>query len=142
MKTNILFLISFLSLSSNVNAVDLSKPFRCPDVSPNTIVFSNNTLHIGGLKYDVYIDNTSSIQTITNTQFLSKDQLTLIELTQYTETGDISMSLMKLNTPYERIQPGVDFEKYKISETVTFDIPKPYNLNPKIKGKGQGCKNT
>lgn len=99
-------------------------------------------MHIGGLKYDVYIDNTSSIQTITNTQFLSKDQFTLIELTQYTETGDISMSLMKLNTPYERTQLGVDFEKYKISETVTFDIPKPYNLSPKIKGKGQGCKNT
>lgn len=137
-----LFISLLLSVSANANAVDLSKPFMCPDISPNTIHFSNNALHIGGLKYDVYIENTSSVDTLTNTQFLSSDQYTLIELTQYTNSGEISMSVMKLNTPYNLTQPGVDFEKYKISETVTFDVSESINRNPNMKGRGQGCKNT
>lgn len=141
MKKVLCFSFVFLSLSASANAVDLSKPFICPDISPNTITFSNHTLRIGGFKYDVYVENTSSIDTITNTQFLIKDQHTLIELSQITRTGEISISMMKLNTPYELTQPGSDFERYKISETVTFDISESYNRNANLKGNGQGCKN-
>ncbi|MGL5225318.1 MAG: hypothetical protein ACRC8Q_08385 [Aeromonas sp.] len=117
-----IFTLVFLSiLSTNVNAVDLSKPFICPDISKNTIIFFNNNLHIGGFKYNLYNANTASGDFLTNTQFLSDDQLTLIELAQYSATGEIKMSMMKLSIPYNLTNPAVDFEQYKISETVTFD---------------------
>ncbi|MFM4996290.1 hypothetical protein [Aeromonas sanarellii] len=128
-----------LSLSGTVGAVDLSAPFICRDISPNKMYLSDNKLHVGGFTYNMHNENTSSIHAITNSQFLSEDQFTIIEIRQYSSSGEIEVSMMRLNAPYSLINPNHDLSKYKIKEVVSFDISE--SNDPKLIGGNQGCKN-
>lgn len=131
--------ILFILLSSTVSVVDLSVPFKCKDISPNTMYLSNNVLSVGGLKYNLYNENTSSAHAITNAKFLSQDQYTLIEIRQYSSSGEIEVSMMRLNTPYGLINPNNSFSEYKLKEFVSFDTS--WINDPNLIGNNMGCKN-
>ncbi|MBL0542305.1 hypothetical protein [Aeromonas caviae] len=134
-----LVVILFFLLSNSVNAVDLSAPFLCKDISPNKIYLSDNELHVGGLTYSMYNENASSTHVVTNLQFLSKDQYTLVEIRQYSRSGDIEVSMIKLSIPYGLITHSNDFSKYKVREVVSFDTSD--SSDPKLMGDNQGCQN-
>ena len=135
------------ALMANDSIVDLSRPFKCPDISPNSMRITNQKLNIGGISYPVYNENASLSPVITNAIFRNKQNTIEINLIQNTKTGKIRISFMEFKLPIDLIpindKEYMDdtIERYKIYEKVTED-PKSYigNTN-KLIGEDRGCFN-
>ncbi|ELM3618261.1 hypothetical protein RYR54_003993, partial [Aeromonas sobria] len=121
------------------HAVDISKPFICPDISPNTIRVDSGKLKIGASTYYMSHENLSSIDWLTNSEFISDDRKNIIYIMQNQQSGNIDVSYMKLSKTIDSITPGIDMDKFKVIEKVSYDIgrEKPSYL----KGNNLGCKN-
>ena len=147
MNKNILYLLIATFLNFNqclANPVDLSSPFKCPDISPNKMQIKNGKLFIGGLSYNMIDENSSSQPTFSNTIFRNADETIEVYLTQEIKTGEVSMNFIKLSVPLSSIPitPKIaeTILKYKIYERVTW-APTDIQKNQKISGDGLGCSN-
>ena len=137
-KATLLLLINMMA-ASIAYAVDISKPFTCPDISPNTIRLDNGTLKIGASTYLMSNENLSSIDWLVNSEFISPDRKSIIYVMYDQRTGDIDVSYMKLSRAIDSIMPGADMDKFKVIEKVSYDIGKE---KPSfLKGNNLGCKN-
>ena len=147
MNKNIYYLTIATLLNLNTcfaNSVDLSNPFKCPDISPNKMQIKNGKLFIGGLSYSMIDENSSSLPTISNTIFRNTDETIEIDLTQIIKTGEISMSFMKFSIPLSSIPISQKIDetilKYKVYERVTWE-PTNIQKSQKISSDGLGCSN-
>lgn len=126
------------------NPVDLSNPFKCPDISPNKMQIKNGKLFIGGLSYNMIDENSSSLPTFSNTIFRNADETIEIDLTQEIKTGEISMNFMKFSVPLSSIPitPKIaeTIRQYKVYERVTW-TPTDIQKKEKISSDGLGCSN-
>lgn len=133
-----LFLIYIMTTSISY-AVDISKPFICPDISPNTIQLDSGKLKIGASSYYMSHENLSSLDWLTNSEFISHDRKSIIYIMQDQRSGNIDVSYMQLSKTIDSIMPGIDIDKFKVIEKISYDIgrEKPSYL----KGNNLGCKN-
>lgn len=121
--------------------VDLSKPFVCPDISPNTITIGDGKLNIDGVEYQLTNANASSHHNIKNMIFHDKHGVIEINIIQNRKSGLLSVHLIKFKVPISTVPANANpdhFKEYEIGSSDWGDMKKGY---PYLRGEGLGCVN-
>lgn len=116
-------------------AVDLSKSFTCPDVSPTPMHITKGGLLMGGVLYPTVNSNASMSARITTSIFGSDDGMNEIDVRQE-DNGSVTVSYMKFKVnPIDALGSPDD---NKLFEKASFSLESPPIF---FHSKNQGCKN-
>lgn len=126
---------------SGEQPVDISMPFICRDISPNTITINNSRIHIDGVSYTLIAKNSHPRGNITNLIFQDTSGTTEINVMQNKKTGSLILKFIKFNTPISLIPINADIERYKEYEIGTSSWGEMKKKNLYLRGDGLGCKN-
>ncbi|WP_368894340.1 hypothetical protein [Kluyvera ascorbata] len=118
------------------NAIDLSKPFTCKDISPSPMRITEKGLMMGGVLYPLYNPNAASTPRITNAIFRSRNNLEEIDVVQDTKDGSVDVSYMKFRSNPDQFMDDASIENNKIFEKGSFEAVNP---GPTYYSENQGC---